>query len=239
MVHNTFKDDDFTLWQTYQKSKSPQDKQFLLNRMDPLIQSQISKFKGVVPDEVLTNQAKVLASKALDTYNPDKGTALGTHVVNNIAPISRTIYTHQNTARLPENLTLKMRSYQNAEEELTSRLGREPTTDELQDELGWTGTEINRIKQYNRKDLVESAGEVSGDFFHSDDVDEDSELAAIFYSLTPNEKGLFEDLTGYNGARKLSTPEILEKHGLTQAQLSYKKTLLTRKIDNIRQGKYG
>ena len=49
----------------------------------------------------------------------------------------------------------------------------------------------------------------------------------------PEEKVLFEYTTGFNGKPKLSNPEIMRKMNLTQAQLSYKKTLLTRKLKRL------
>lgn len=236
MPNNNYKDQDMALWEQYREAKSPAARTELLKRFEPLIHSQVQKWDGIVPRDVLNNEAKVLTAKAIDSYDPSKGAALGTHVTNNLAPLSRTVYTYQNTARLPENITLRMQSYEAARDHLVSTLGREPTTDELRDELGWTANEINRIQQYNRKDLVESGGAVSGDFYATNDDDEDAELAAIYFSLMPEEKKLFEDMTGYNGAQKLSTQQILTKHNLTQAQLSYKKSLLTRKIQDMRQG---
>lgn len=225
---------DIRLWNKYKDTGDVVYKQQLLKQFAPLIHSQVKKWDGVVPRGVLNNEAKLLASKAIDSYSPNKGAALSTHIANNLAPISRIIYTYQNTARLPENLTLKMQSFNGAQEHLVSSLGRDPTTDELKDELGWAASDINRIKNYNRKDLIESVGNVSGDFYNSDAMEQDSELAAIYYSLTPDEKPLFEDTTGYNTNIKLSTAQLLKKYNMSQAQLSYKKNLLTQKIDRIR-----
>jgi DNA-directed RNA polymerase specialized sigma subunit len=234
MKNLSFKDQDFKLWSEYKATGDLQKKKDLIKQFEPLIYSQVKKWEGVVPTEVLTNEAKVLTAKAIDTYKANKGAALGTHITNNLAPISRIVYTYQNTARLPENITLKMQSFNAAQEHLSATLGREPTTDELRDELGWPSKEINRIKQYNHKDLVESVGGVSGDFYDSDDSQEDHELTAIYFSLTPDEKNLFEDITGFNGVPKLDTQQILKKYNLTQAQLSYKKSLITNKIANMR-----
>lgn len=232
MSNTTLHDKDMELWKEFNQTGKKEVKTQLIKRFEPLIHSQVKRWQGIVPNDVLKNEAKVLTSKAITSYDPKKGTKLSTHITNNLAPLSRTIYTYQNTARLPENLTLKMHSYNAAQDYLTSFLGRDPTTDEIKDELGWTGTEINRIKQYNRNDLLESGAAVS-DFFDNKREKEDDELAAIYYSLLPDEKKLFEDITGYNGAKKLDTQELLKKHNMTQAQLSYKKTALTNKIKQI------
>ena len=225
------KEQDIELWKSYKSSRSTQDRNELLGRFKGVIESQVNKWAGPVPREVLSTEAKILAIKAFDSYQEGMGTALSTHVVNNLAPISRTVYTYQNTARLPENLTLKMHSFNAANEHLGSSLGRAPTTDELRDELGWNSSEINRIKNYSRRDLVESTGVPGDGFFSSSQDSEDSLLAAMYYDFLPQEKTLFEMITGYNGAPKLANPEICRRLGITQSQLSYQKTQLKNKID--------
>ena len=229
------KDDDLEAWRKYKKTRSTYDRDILLSRFRGAIESQVNKWAGPVPREVLSNQSKILAIKAFDSYQEGMGTALATHVINNLAPISRTVYTYQNTARLPENLTLKMHSYQAANEHLSSMFGRDPTTDELRDELGWNGTEINRIKDYNRKDLVESVGGVTDGFFSTETDADEAVLAALYFDLLPQEKRLFELVTGYNGVSKRSNPEIMKELNINQAQLSYQKTQLKNKIQNYMQ----
>lgn len=228
---------DMQLWEKYKQTKSPMDRDALLKHMQPLIQKQVSKWTGNVPSNVLMTQATLLVAKGLDSYNPDKGAALSTHVVNCMAPISRTVYTYQNTARIPENITLRLNSYNTAKDHLVTSLGRDPNVAELHQELGWGVNELNRMDNYVRKDLVESVGGLNESFYGDNESIEDDLLASLYFSLTPNEKNLFECITGYNGKPKLDNPGIMKKLGLSQAQLSYQKTLLTNKIAKLRDGK--
>lgn len=221
---------DVKLWETYNKTKSDADQAALLRRMDPLIQNYVNKWQGNVPRPVLESQAKRLAVNAFSSYDPAKGSALSTHVVNNLAPISRTVYTYQNTARLPENISLKIPAFNNAEDHLVTTLGREPTMDELHQELGWTIPEINKMQSYMRKDLVESVGGLNDSFFGSSETEEEDSLEALYFSLSINEKKLFEHTTGFHNQPILTNPELCKKFGLSQAQLSYKKSLLKKKI---------
>lgn len=232
-VNAAYRDQDLQLWRGYKTSRLPAARDALLKRFDGVLQSQVNKWAGPVPRQALLNEARLLALKAFDSFDPAKGTALSTHVVNSLQPISRMVYTYQNTARLPENLALKVSAYTSAVEELKSRHGREPTTDELHNELGWPAPEITRLRDYNHRDLLESGPEVSGDFFGDHADDDDVVLGGIYYELLPDEKRLFEYATGYNGAPKLGNREIMERLGLSQARLSYRKTLLARKIDRI------
>ncbi len=192
---------------------------------------------GPVPKDVLVNKAKVLAIKAFDTYNPDKGAALSTHVINNLAPISRVVYTHQNAARLPENLTMKVNAYNTAKENLSVTLGRQPSDMELHQELGWSAPEVNRMSQYMRNDLVESIGGLDDSFYSDQEAEDDDLLAAIYFDLSPEEKELFVRVTGYLNHPKQNNSEIIRDLGISQAQLSYRKTLLLKKINRLTENK--
>lgn len=233
-VNAGFKDDDISLWREYKSNPTPLNREKLLKRFDGLIQNQVNRWAGPVARDVLLNEAKLLAVKAFDNYNPNAGSALGTWITNQLLPLSRIVYTYQNAARMPENITQKVNTFQNANNALKVTLGREPTTDELHSELGWTAPEITRIRDYNRRDLVESGPTVSGDFFGRSSNDEDDMLlGAIYFELTPDEKRLFEATTGYNGARIMKNNELIQKLGITQAQLSYRKERLRKRIEGL------
>lgn len=224
-------DKDIELWEQWNKTKSPNDLQNLVNRMDPIIRTAVMRLSGgTIGTDVLLAKGKVLAVQAIKSYDPKKGVALATHITNGIAPLHRVVYTHQNTARLPENITLKINQYNAAKEHMLSNLGREPTVEELHQELGWSANEIKKLDTYQRKDLVESLNN-TGDAFGKEEFDDDL-LASIYYDLNPQEKKLFEYSTGY-GSYKRSNPEIMKLMGLTQPQLSYQKLLLTKKIQEL------
>ena len=229
-----FKDADLKAWEDYKRNPTPQNRSALLNRFSGVINSQVNKWGGQVSRDVLMNEAKLLAAKAFDTYNPTAGAALATHVTNALLPLSRTVYTYQNTARMPENVTIRKGVYNAAVDKFKLTMGREPTTDELHSELGWSASDITRIRDYNRKDLLESGPAVSGDFFSPNrDDDDDMLLGCIYMELNPEEKTLFEHITGYNGARTMNNSELMQKFNMSQAQISYKKSLLHKKIEGI------
>lgn len=235
-VNAKFKDADIEAWETYKRSPTPMNRTNLLKRFDGLIQGQVNKWAGPVSRDVLLAEAKLLAVKAFDSYNPNSGAALSTYITNQLLPLSRTVYTYQNAARMPENITQKVRTFNTANDNLKLTLGREPTTDELHNELGWMASEITRVRDYNHRDLVESGKNVSGDFYAKNRDDEDDLiLGSIYFELTPDEKRLFEHTTGYNGAKKLSNPDLCKKLGLSQPQLSYRKDQLRKRIEQLMQ----
>lgn len=231
------KDLDLQQWRTYKHTKSLEDRDALFQRMQPIVMKKVQTWAGPIPLDVLRNEAKALTFKAFDSYDPKKGTAISTHVTNSLAPLSRVVYTHQNTARLPENLILKVSSYNRAKEHLTAVNGYEPTSDQLHQELGWDRRELDRLEQYMRNDLTESAGGLDGSFYEDKGSEDDDLLEALYMSLLPNEKKLLEYTTGFHTGKKLSSTEICTKMGITQAQLSYQKTLLQNKLKTFMSGR--
>lgn len=222
---------DKILWDKWNTTKSPEDLQRLVHKLEPIIYNTTTKLSGgSISADTLKSKGVVLAVKAIKTYDPNKGVTLATHVTNNLAPLHRVVYTHQNTARLPENITLKINQYNAAKDYLLSTNGREPSIEELHQELGWSTNEIKKLDLYQRKDLVESLNN-TGDAFGKDDKDGDL-LAALYYDLNPTERKLFAYTTGYNSP-KMSNPQMMKALGLNQAQLSYQKTLLTKKIKKL------
>lgn len=236
-VNSAFQAGDIDLWKKYKAQPTLANRKALLKRFDGVIQSQVNKWAGPVSRDILLNEAKLLAYKAFDTYSPTGGAALATHVTNCLLPLSRVVYTYQNAARIPENLIMKLNTYNTAVSNFKTLNGREPTTDEMHSELGWAASEITRIRDYNRRDLVESGPAVSGSFFESnaDDDFEDVILGGLYFELSPEEKTLFEHTTGYNGAKVMNNTELSQRLGITTTQLSYKKKLLKKKVETFLQ----
>lgn len=235
---NTQKNNDLVLFEQYKATHDKNIKNKLLQNLSGLINGYINKWVGPVPRDVLYGEALVLAGKAIENYDPSKGVQLSTYITNNLAPISRVVYTYQNSVRIPENMITKFHTLNTATDYLTTVNGRTPTTDELHSYLGWGAKQINKLKNLSGSEFIESAG-VNDDLYSNDMIDSSEEdgIYSIYYSLLPEEKQLLEDLSGFNGAKKLTVKEILKKYGWTQSQLSYKKSQLTKKIKTLESGR--
>lgn len=230
------KEQDLQLWKEYRLTHDPIIQAKLLKRMGGLIQSTVNKWSGTLPMEALKTEASILAVKSFDTYDPNRGVALATHVVNNMAPISRLVYQYSSSVRVPENIVLKMNTYNQAVDHLTTLYGRTPTIDEVHSATGFNTKEIRKLETMSGKDLIESGGNLSSNFYSSKEDEDMSSLDALYFSLTPEEKLLFEYTSGYGNHKKLKNPEIMAKMGITQAQLSYKITQLKNKLHKLMHG---
>jgi DNA-directed RNA polymerase specialized sigma subunit len=223
------KSKDQVLWQQWKSNPTPQNLQALIDQLMPLIRREVSRWSSLVPTFVLENEAKALAIKACNTYNPAMGTALSTHVTSQLQKLSRTAYKNQSTMSVPEQQRLTFNRFNAAQRLLEDLNGKKPSLEETADYLAIKPKQLMRIvENVGRRELMESG---EGPQFIKD-VDDDI-IHLAFADMTPLQKKIFELRTGYNGVPVASgAQEIMRKLNITQGQLSYQlnamKALLER-----------
>ncbi len=230
---------DLDHWKTWKASPTDTNLTALLHQVKPLIQNAVQKWSGTLAKPMLEAEGKRLAVLAFHDYDPNRGAALGTHVTNNLMKLSRISYTHQNVARLPENKVLKFHTYQVANAELNDTLGRPASVDELADHLGWSIPHLTSFqKDIAHQEVLESGGksEAPGGL-ESGTEDSDNTLDFIHHDLTPQQKVIFEHLTGYGGVKVLPNQDIMKKLRITQGVYSYQKRLLVDHLENVMKGR--
>lgn len=222
---------DLELWQEWKRTKSPVTLEKLLNQLQPLIQSEVNKWGQAVPPAALAAKARLLAVDALENYNPNMGATIGTHVTSRLRKLSRSVYPYMNVARIPENQQLYYHTYNVAKTTLNDQLGRDPTTDEMADHLGWSPKRVTTFQRaFDRRELVESEGATY-------DLAEDEGIVDFYhFGLSPLDKPLFEDIVGYRGKPSLSNAQLIKKYNITQGQLSYKKRKFIDDLHRIQKG---
>lgn len=226
-------DQDLALWRKWKQAPTDANAQALLKAVDPLIQREVNKWSGSLARPLLETEGKRLAMEAFHNYDPNRGAALGTHVVNQLQKMSRLSYANQNVARLPENKMLQFHAFTLGHSTLQDQLGRPPTVDELSDHLGWSTKHLSRFRQETgHQELLESGGTegVSGGFVAEES---DHTVDFIHHDLPPRQKAIFEHLTGYGGTEILSNQDIQKKLGITQGQYSYDKKKLLDHVEAV------
>jgi len=230
--------DDLKLWRQWSRTHSSADLQRLLDQVKPVILSQVNRWAGGLSRPMLETRAKILATEAIKSYKPERGAALATHITNQLQRLSRLVYTHTQAARLPEHKAVSMASFHVAQEALKDEFGRDPTTPELADHLGWSNRRAEAFDQaYGRKELLTS-GEFTPSSFPIADQ-EDPLVGFVFHDMAPKTQKLFASVTGYGGKPALSNPELMAKFKLTQGQLSYQKRKLTELFQDAMQRGHG
>lgn len=131
---------ELKLWEAWKgNGKKPEHLEPLLKSLDPLIKSETTRrmqgLGGSIPQTALKNALRNATMSALDSYNPEKGTQLTTHVVNNFKRITDFVASNRNAKYMPREDVEKYEQFQNAKREFKELNGRDPTLVELQSAL--------------------------------------------------------------------------------------------------------
>ena len=229
------KEKDLELWRQWNQSNRKKDLHALLVNLDPIIQTQVNKWSGTLARPMLESKARVLAANALHNFDPNRGTAPATHVTNQLQKLSRTVYSHTQAVRIPEHKSVAMASFSAGFNIIRDRLGRDPTTVELADHMGWTQKRTAEFQQaFDRKELLGS-GEFQPAAFPVVDG-YDPVVAFVYHDLAPKDQQLFEHVTGYGGKAIMPNAQLMRRFKLTQGQLSYKKRKLIDKFQRAQTG---
>lgn len=217
---------DQELYETYKKTGSKQDLGRLMDQISGTIYAEVHRASGSLPTTALALEAKKWAFKAIQTYDPSKGTSLNTHINNYLPKVRRLNYKFQNAVRLPENLQLKYHEYNRHLTQLSEDLNRDPSEEELARSLGWSKPQVVKFKNSLYSDLIESASERPSEFtqFNQGAI----LMAHIKEQLTPDEMFIWEN------NKVMPSTEIAAKLGVNLNRYNYLKAKLTEKVMKIK-----
>jgi len=218
---------DHELYMQWKKTGSKKDMGNLVENLNGLIFAEVRRASGSLPVSALSAEARKWAIKGIQTYDPAKGTAISTHVVNYLPKVRRMNYKYQNLVRLPENLQLKFHDYNMGLTMLTEELNREPTDEELAKKLGWGKPQTIKFKNSLYADLIESGSEKPSEYVQ---FNENAILMEHLMSqLDYQEKFILEN------SKVLSSNELASKLGVNLNRLNYLKAKLADKIKGIKK----
>ena len=229
---------DLQLWQDWQQSgKDPQQLEPLMDQLKPLIESRKAKFGTLtsVPQSAVDAELKRQTLYALETYDPNKNVPLSIHVYNNLKGANRFIYNYQNTARIPAHRVRKIGDFQAAFKELESKTGRPPTSHELADHLGWPVSEVTRMTQQLRQDLLPVEGSVAETAMIQTPSIQKEVMDLMPYELDPFDLAVYEYTYGYGGKPVLETKQIAKTLKVPPIKVYRSKTNIAKKFDEYLQ----
>jgi DNA-directed RNA polymerase specialized sigma subunit len=229
------KDEELVHLNKWQQTRDPVHLQPLLKAYEPVISSKVYQYKApTIPESAFKAELTRHLIGAFDSFNPDRGAALNTHVNNRLMKAMRYNARYQNTAYIPEGQLAKITPVQRAHEELAEDFGRPPTHSEIADHLGMSVRQVTRVLSSQKRDVPAS-------MFESDPTDkslsrDDEVMALLPYTLTdPKEKEVFSYLYGENKHLKPASMGGLAKQlGMSNSALSRVHTSI---LDKFKQYK--
>jgi DNA-directed RNA polymerase specialized sigma subunit len=212
----TARDKDRELWERWHRSRSTADLEALMKQVAPLLRRETGKWANVAPLFLLENEAKRLALKAFESYDPAMGTQLNTHLINQLMKLSRYGYSRQSTLSVPEGHRVTFNKYVRVKSELEDQLGHPPTLDHIADHMGLPPSRlIGIVKNVERRELLESG---EGPAFQA--LTDDDLIHLAYHDMAPLQQRIFELRTGYNGHSIKDGKGIMQELGISQGVLS-------------------
>lgn len=229
------------LFDTWRKTPSPEINTKLLGTVQPIIDTAVNSYAGQSASPTLKNKARLMALKALGTYDPQKGN-VKTHLLSQLQSLRRAAAQEQNIIGIPEQVGLDFQRLSAAENELRDSLSRDPSDDELADMTGLSTRRIKKIRAFNQPISEGMTAMQSGD---SED-DTNTEIAStlpnytkhtdawldfVHGDLSPTDKLIMDMTLGRNGRRRTSTQDIARRLNITPGAVSQRAAKIQQMID--------
>lgn len=229
-----------TLYPQWKQKATPEVNTQMVKTLQPIIDTAVNSYAGMNASPTIRNKAKMMALKALNTYDPKRGT-VKTHLLSQLQSLRRAAAQEQNIIGIPEQVGLDFQRLSAAENELRDRLSRDPTDDEVADMTGLSTKRIKKIRAFNQP-VSEgmTAVQTSNEDAANTDVAStlpnytkatDAWLDFVYGDLSPTDKLIMDLTLGRNGRRKTSTQDIAQRLNISPGAVSQRAAKIQNMID--------
>jgi DNA-directed RNA polymerase specialized sigma subunit len=211
-----------------------------LTAANPVINSAITSYAG--GNQSMRAQAKKLAARGFQTYDPNYGTKLHSHLMNQLQPLRRVNQQRSNVVHMPERVQSDLYRLRQAQQSFFDRFGREPADSELSEHLGVPNSRIQHLRKFMRQETAESNttsradGEAEPFQPGAQSVNpEDIWMEYVHHDASPLDQKILEWKTGFNGAKILSTQEIARRLRVSPSAVSQRATRMAKRLQEMQQ----
>ena len=195
--------------------------------VEPAVQSALKTFAG--GDTSLRTRARILATEAMNSYDPHAGAALSTHVFNHLKRLQRVRAERGVAVHIPENVRADRAMVDRYVREHEDLKGEVPSDERIGDALGLS---LKRVRRTRTGELPVSTmtGE-KGDLPAQPRDASQIWLDYVYHDLDDKDKKILEWTAGYNDVEILPKRVIAKKLGISPAAVSQRISKILVKIE--------
>ncbi len=225
----------FNAWKA---KPSPATHGAMLKVVQPVIDSAVKSYGGGSQSPLLVSRARRMVLDALPTYDATKG-PLKVHLDNQLRGLRRASAQQNQIINIPEQVRLDQHHLFEAENRLRDWHGRDPTDDELCDEVGLSAKRLAYVRKASggmpegslEKMTPDGEDAIAPEIVSTDD---DAWNQFVYASLPPQDRLVMEWTLGMNNKRRLPSTEIARRLGVSPAAVSQRKARIQSVLDQRR-----